>query len=264
MEVLMTGPVVVGVNGAQAEPTLAYGAALARALNVEVVPVHAVEDPLAFPYGNAELRELLRRKALAAGEAFVADAGERTGIATGEARIVLGEPETALRTVAQEVGAGLIVVAPRRRSRFARALVPGVASSLVREAPSPVVVVPPDAQVEAMRLVDGAPVVVGADGSEASDRAVAVARSLAMRLDSPVLPVGIDVANAAEDALRYRNVHPRPGQALAEVAHRARSALLVVGTAGGSERSGSVAQRLIAAAPVPLVVVRDVGAGARA
>jgi nucleotide-binding universal stress UspA family protein len=255
---------VVGVNGDRAEPTLAYGAALARALNVEVVPVHAVDDPLAFPYGNVEVRELLRRKALAAGEAFVADAAERTGVDSHETRIVFGEPETALRTVAEEVGAGLIVVAPRRRSRFARALEPGVASSLVREAPSPVVVVPPDAEVEAMRLIDGAPVVVGADGSDASDRAVAVARSLAIQLDSPVLPVGVDVADAADDALRYRNVHPRPGQALAEIARRARSALLVVGTAGGTERSGSVAQRLIAAAPVPLVVVSDVGAGARA
>jgi nucleotide-binding universal stress UspA family protein len=225
--------------------------------------VHAVEDPRAFPYGNPTLRELLRRKALAGGEAFIAAVAERIGVAAHERRVVLGEPETALRTVAEELGAGLIVVAPRRRSRFARTLVPGVASSLVRDAPSPVVVVPPDAQVEAMRLVDGAPVVVGADGSEASDRAVVVARSLARQLDSPVLPVGIDVTDAADDALRYRDVHPRPGQALAEIARRARSALLVVGTAGGSERSGSVAQRLMAAGPVPLVVVPAAGAGAR-
>jgi nucleotide-binding universal stress UspA family protein len=57
--------------------------------------------------------------------------------------------------------------------------------------------------------------------------------------------------------VRYRNVHRGPGAALAEIARRVRGALLVVGTAGGSWSSGSVAQRLIGSAPVPLVVVPE-------
>jgi hypothetical protein len=64
-----------------------------------------------------------------------------------------------------------------------------------------------------------------------------VTRAAAL-LDSAVVPVGIDVADAADDALRYRDVHPRPGQALAEIARRARSALLVVGTAGSTGAFG--------------------------
>jgi nucleotide-binding universal stress UspA family protein len=85
-----------------------------------------------------------------------------------------------------------------------------------------------------------------------------VADALSEQLDLPILPVAIDVADeAARGALRYRNVYGAPGEALAEIARRARGALLVVGTAGGSWFSGSVAQRLIGAATVPLVVVPE-------
>jgi nucleotide-binding universal stress UspA family protein len=247
----------VGVSGREAEDALRFASALARALNAEVVPVRAVEAPLPFPYGSRTAQELQRRRALADGTDFVRSLAQRLDIETAQPRVVLGDPVTALRDVAVEVGAALVVVAPRERRGLSHGIAPGVSSRLARESPSPVVVVPSRARVESTRLLGGAPIVVGADGSSSSRRALVVAESLGAQLELPVLPVGVDVEDAADVALRYRDVHPRPGQALAEIARRARGALLVVGTAGGGWLSGSVAQRLMAAAPIPVVVVAE-------
>jgi nucleotide-binding universal stress UspA family protein len=262
MEIQMTGPVVVGLDGREAPRALLFARALARALNTEVVPVVAVDDTSAFPYGDRVLQESLRRRALATGRDFIREVARETGVAVGESRTILGEPAAVLRQVADELGAALVVVTPRSRRRIRSVLAPGITSRLARESPSPIVVVPARARVEAMRLLSDAPIVVGAYGSPSSRRAVAVAESLAERLELPVLPVGIDVEAAADVALRYRNVHPRRGQALVEIARRAGSALLVVGTRGGSWLSGSLTQRLIAATPVPLVVVPEATARA--
>lgn len=205
----MTGPVVVGAAGGGAAAALDFGRALARALDVEVVPVRAAGDPV-----------------------------------------------DALRAAAHESGAGFIVVAPRRRGRLARALLRGTSARLAAASPCPVVAVSPGGRIEPVRLLDGAPIVVGSDGTPSAARALVVADSLSVQLDLPVLPVGIDIADqAAAGTLRYRNVHRYPGDALAEVARRARSAMLVIGSGRGGRSSAPVAQRLLAAAPVPLVVV---------
>jgi nucleotide-binding universal stress UspA family protein len=255
MEIPMTGPVVVGLDGREAPRALMFARALARALNTGVVPVVAVDDAAAFPYGERRARELERRQRLADGRDLVRRVASETGVAVDEPRVVFGDPADALREVAGDVDAALLVVAARSRGWVGNALVPGISSRLARQSPSPVVVLPPRARIQPMRLLSDAPIIVGADGTPSSRRAVAVAESLGARLELPVLPVGVDVEDAANAALRYRNVHPRRGQALGEIARRAGSALLVVGTRGGSWLSGSLTQRMIAAAPVPLVVV---------
>jgi nucleotide-binding universal stress UspA family protein len=175
-----------------------------------------------------------------------------------EMRVEFGEPADELRRIAHDVAAPLIVLFPRERRGLARALWPGTSAAVAAQSPCPVVVVR-RALDGAERILDGAgPIVVGSDGGDDSARAVLVADALSDRLDLPVLTVGIDVAGkAAHGAIRYRNVHRRPGQALAEIARRARGALLVVGTRGGSRLSGSVAQRLIGETTVPLVVVPE-------
>jgi nucleotide-binding universal stress UspA family protein len=262
MKIQMTGPVVVGLDGREAPRALSFARTLARALITDVVPVVAVDDAAPFPYGNRRAQELERRQRLAAGQELIRRASVETGVPVDESRVVLGEPADALREVAEDVQAALLVVAARPRTRVGSVLAPGISSRLARQSPTPVVVVPAHARVQPTRLIADAPIVVGADGSPGSQRAVAVAETLGAQLELPVLPVGVDVENAADTALRYRNVHPRRGQALSEIARRAGSALLVVGTRGGSWFSGSSTQRLIAGAPVPLVVVPEASARA--
>jgi nucleotide-binding universal stress UspA family protein len=204
------------------------------------------------------LQELMRREAMTEGKEMLAELGKPVSPLVGETRVEFGEPAAMLRRVAYELGASLIVLFPRDRHRVARAIWRGTSGSIAASSPCPVVIVPRSLDQVGSGLAAGGPIVVGADRSADSDRAVVVAEALSDQLDLPVLSVAIDVADeAARGALRYRNVHRGPGEALAEIARRARGAFLVVGTAGGSWLSGSVAQRLIGAAMVPLVVVPE-------
>jgi nucleotide-binding universal stress UspA family protein len=254
----MKGPIVVGIDDREPGTAVEFAAALARRLERALVLLHAAGDPPAFPYGNARLRELVRRRAIADGERLLAEIAEPVRERIGESRVEFGEPAETLRRVAHELGASLIVVSPRRRRQFVRALWRGTSGAVAASSPCPVVIVPRSMRRADTALTAGGPIVVGSDGTAESGRAIVVAEALADRLELPILPVGIDVAaEAARDAIRYRNVHRRPGDALAEIARRVRGTLLVVGTAGGSWLSGSVAQHLIGAAPVPLVVVPE-------
>jgi nucleotide-binding universal stress UspA family protein len=202
---------------------LEFAAALARRLDTALVLVHAAGEPLAFPYGNVRMQELVRREAIADGERLFAEVGERVRAFVGETRVEFGEPPEALRRVAHELEASLIVVSPRQRRQLSRALSSGTSGAMAASSPCPVVVVPRSLQRVDGGLADGGPIVVGSDGSTESGRAVVVAEPLSDRLELPILPVGIDIAgDAARDAIRYRNVHRRPGDALAEIARRVR------------------------------------------
>ena len=254
----MTGPIIIGVDGREPAGALAFPAALAERLQTALVLVHVASEPLPFPYGNARSQELLRREAVIEGNEMLAELAESVWPLVGETRVEFGEAAEALRRVAHELRGSLIVLFPRNRREFTRALWRGTSGTIAASSPVPVVVVPRGLDHAGVGLGAGGPVVVGADRSSESDRAVVVAEALAAQLDLPVLPVAIDIADeAARGAVRYRNIQGRPGEALAEIARRARGALLVVGTAGGSWLSGSVAQRLIGAASVPLVVVPE-------
>jgi nucleotide-binding universal stress UspA family protein len=256
----MTNPIVVGVDGREPSDALDFAAALARGLETKLVLVHVAGVPIAFPYGNVRLQELMRREAVSQGTEMLEAVAEPVRSVVDELRVEFGEPADELRRVAHDVAASLIVLFPRERRGFARTLWPGTSAAVAAESPCPVVVVRRTLDGGDRILDGGGPIVVGSDGGDDSARAVLVADSLSDRLDLPVLPVGIDVAGkAAHGAIRYRNVHSRPGQALAEIARRARGALLVVGTRGGSRLSGSVAQRLIGETTVPLVVVPERG-----
>jgi nucleotide-binding universal stress UspA family protein len=254
----MTGPIVVGIDGREPADALAFPAELAERLGSELVLVHVAGVPLPFPYGDVRLTELMRREAVAQGTAMLDQAAAPVSSLVGETRVEFGEPAEALRRVARELQASLVVLFPRERHAVARALWRGTSGTVAAQSPCPVLVIPRELDRRAAAFGSGGPIVVGSDGSTESDRAVVVADALSDRLDLAVLPVAIDIADeAARGAIRYRNIHRRPGEALAEIARRARGALLVVGTAGGSWLSGSVAQRLIGSAPVPLVVVPE-------
>ena len=259
----MTGPVVVGIDKQTSAGALELAAAFARSLDTRLVLAHVAAMPVAFPYGNPQLQELLRRKALLDGHRLLRRVASEVEDIDVETRVELGPPVEALRRLAHETEAVLVVLAPRRRGSVARALSRGTTGALAEASPCPVVVMPPLGRAPDGSFASGAPIVVGADGTANSGRATVVADALGERLGLPVVPVGVDVADeAARATLRYRNVHPRPGQALGEITRRLSGAMLVVGTRGGSSLSGSIAQRLIVEAPVPVVVVPERSQGA--
>jgi nucleotide-binding universal stress UspA family protein len=253
----VTGPVIVGVDTATSTGAAELGAELARSLGSGLVLAHVARDPLVFPYGDAQIRALLRGKEADACRVLARHAACVEGVPV-EFRVDFGLPAAGLRRMANELEASFLVLAPRRRRALTPALSTGTTAAVAASSPCPVVALPPPGRARGAGFSGGGPIVLGVDGAESSDHAAAVADALAHRLELPLLPVGIDVAEGAtENVVRYRNVHRHPGQALAEVARRARGSMLVVGTAGGSWSSGSVAQRLIAQAPIPLVVVLE-------
>jgi nucleotide-binding universal stress UspA family protein len=139
---------------------------------------------------------------------------------------------------------------------LARALLGGVSGSLAATSPCPVVVVPSDVDDHAIRdAVDG-PLLLGADGTDSANRAGAVAARIADRLETSVLPVAINLSHdVAPRMVGFGSERRDVADRLARLAERLALPLLVVGTRGGSWVSGSVAQRLIATASVPVLVV---------
>src|SRR5690242_8473045 len=147
----------------------------------------------------------MRREAVTEGTEMLAELAESVRPLVGETRVEFGEPAAALRRVAHELRGSLIVLFPRNRREFTRALWRGTSGTIAASSPVPVVVVPRALDHAGEGLGAGGPIVVGADRSSESDRAVVVAEALAEQLDLPVLPVAIDIADeAARNAIRYR------------------------------------------------------------
>jgi nucleotide-binding universal stress UspA family protein len=127
-------------------------ASLARLLGAAVVCVHVLE-PVAQPVGwtpvgeampAADLGEQLEESAARDLPAF-SESEEFAGLEVEDV-IVRGEPAAEIVRVAEERGAGLIVISSRGRTGLGRILFGSTAESVVRHARCPVLVVkPPEA-----------------------------------------------------------------------------------------------------------------------
>jgi nucleotide-binding universal stress UspA family protein len=183
-------------------------------------------------------------------------------------------------------GSSMLVVGSNGHNAFIEMLVGSVSQSAARHAHLPVVVVRPAANPAAGRVV------VGADGSEASTRALEFACETAMRTGDKVValrawqpssavpdrygylpPPSTDTLDAAESALGrivdgLRRAHPdvpiegeiysgAPERGLADAAWDA--SLVVVGSRGhnavGEVLLGSVSRALLHHAPCPVAVI---------
>jgi nucleotide-binding universal stress UspA family protein len=250
----MSAPIIVGVDRSDATTAVELGVSLARRTRRELVLVHVVEDGPAFPYGSVRARELQRRALLAEGTRLLADVAERAGATGARALVEIGQPVERLTAVARTLNAELLVLGSRRRTWLTRLLGGGIAARLVAESPVPVVVAP--ARSRGGAFTGRGPLLLGADGTRSANRATAVAARLGQQLDRPVLPVAINATQSLpRSVVRFGSGGSDAAAPLAEIAQRAGSPLMVVGTAGGSWLSGSVAQRLIASPRVPVLVV---------
>lgn len=201
------------------------------------------------------------------------------------------DPRQQLLTEAQH--ARELVVGSRGLGGFSGMLLDSTSATVTQHSPCPVVVVHGQGDPTG-------PIVVGLDGSTASDQALRYAFEAASRTGAPLLAVhawaGLGAAKslippaneltfesieAAEHrmlaeqlavwqekypdvAIEHQVIHQRPAAALIELGHRAR--IIVVGShgRGGFTRLllGSVSQAVAQHAPCPVAVVRTQQSGA--
>jgi nucleotide-binding universal stress UspA family protein len=135
--------IICGVDGSPSSRAAARVAArLARVLNTRFVLAHATEDRPTFPYRDARLREIERRRAIDAGQRLLEDvAADLPGVAP-ETRVTLGTPVESLSALCSAESAELLVVGSRGRGPLAAAVLGSVSARLASVAECPVVVVP--------------------------------------------------------------------------------------------------------------------------
>jgi nucleotide-binding universal stress UspA family protein len=144
-----SGVVVCGVDDSTAARQAARVArAVAKALGVEVVLVHAVPTMIppgtsAVPRGPAELAGIEHRAA----EEFLATLAFDEGLSDAERLVAFGSQADAIRDVADEVDAALVVVGTRRRGALRSALAGSVSRDLKADSSRPVLIVPTGTRV---------------------------------------------------------------------------------------------------------------------
>ena len=213
--------------------TARVAATLARDLGRRLVLAHVVKDPPAFPYGDPWRREVQRHQLVEHGTDLLRALATAAGEPAADTRVALagflrGGPAECLDAICRRELADMMVV-----SSATSAAVPVQSSRL---SPCPLLVVPDGAandEDDRHRSL-----VVGVDGSVASNRARLVAERFADRLGLRLIVLATDQGTPWEDvALR----------------HAAR--LIAVGTRGCGAGLGPVASSAVASAPVPVLVV---------
>lgn len=288
--------IVVGTDGSASARVAVWWAAREAAMRhvplaiVHVLPTLPVAaSALGWPAGRVP-EEILEVQE-AEGRDYIADAtiaardsvGNQQIDITGE--MCIGAPVAALAEVSQD--AQMVVVASRGRSPKHRRLLGSVSAGLLHHAHCPVAVVPDE---EESPEIGRLPVLVGVDGSTASELAIAVAFDEASwrRVDVVALHVWSDAdmsslpsfetsaqLQVAEEALAERlagwqekypdvTVHrviryDRPVQHLLDESVRAQ--LVVVGSHGRGGFAGmllgSVSAAISQEAEVPVIVARQ-------
>jgi nucleotide-binding universal stress UspA family protein len=263
----MERSIVVGIDGStEATEAARVAASLARDLDRRLVLAHVVADPTRYPYGDRAGRETRRRQLIDAGDDLVQETSLEIGEESTTTRVVLGRighgyVEDRLAMLSREEHADLLVVGSRRRNPILRTLLGGPAGGstalLASMSECPVLVVPRSAGARfEEHHGSGGSIICGVDGSTGSDAALEVATNLATRLGVGVLPVTADVSEEGRGDDGVLHIpDPNPARTLAEVASWNLSPLIAVGMRASEARRRSVSRRLVATAPVPVLIV---------
>ena len=212
----MLHSIICGVDGSHASRSAARVAArLARTLNFRFVLAYVTEDRPTFPYRDARLRELQRRRAIEEGQRLLEGvAAELPGDAP-ELRVTFGTPVEALRALCSEESAELLVVGSRGRSPLAAAVLGSVSARLASTAECPVVVVSTSAAADRFleRETRGGSILCGVDASSESEGALHVAAALADRMALGLRPVHVSGgrrhgASGGDDGRPGRHAQP--------------------------------------------------------
>lgn len=180
--------ILLAVDGSEeARRAARLATVLAEGLDSELHLVHVEPMPGVYAYPESvvydpELRDELREEAeLRARENLRAEA-EALGLPERAAatHASVGRPDAEIVRLAEDQGAGLIVVGSRGLGPIRRALVGSVSHSVVQHAHCPVLVVR-----DGQRGLDG-PIVLAVDGSEESQLATGAAAEISAATGSPV------------------------------------------------------------------------------
>lgn len=277
----MYGTVLVATDGSEiAARAATRGVALADALGADV-HVLSVADVRDRP-GWTDVRETERERAAHAVDAVADEAVER-GISTSTS-VREGRPHREIVAAAERRDADLLVLGTHGRTGLRRRLLGSVATSVIQDAPCPVLTVGAAATDGSRRIdellvaTDGRPGANAAveQGIELADtigvtvHALSVVDDVHSRL-SVVLDAFEQVATEATaeivDRAAKRGVeavaaveHGVPHERIVKYAGDEGVDLIVMGTESrtGLDRVafGSVSQRVVATAPVPVLTVR--------
>jgi nucleotide-binding universal stress UspA family protein len=237
-------------------------------LATAVDPLHAPSPmlgpgraPVAYTAEMPEVAERRAREVLA-----------RVGADDEEGEVLVGEPVSALIERMTERRPWAAVVGSRGRGVLRAAVLGSTSRALMREAPCPVVVVPP----EAGEPFTGGPVLCALERpGPRGDAVLAMAAAVADRLGRKLVLVHVQPAGdgrrdvvaeleAARSVLGNRDVDielrwGRPADELRVLAGKTEADAILVATralrAVRTVLSGSVATELAAAAPCPVIVV---------
>jgi nucleotide-binding universal stress UspA family protein len=208
------------------------------------------------------------------------------GTRRGWTLVRAGDPAAELLAAARELDAELLVVGSRGLREIGSALLGSVSSEMMREAPCPVIVVPPGS---ALPVAGIRSIVVGIDGGERDAPLLRLAADLAERLRAALHavhafqtqpgavgmggrtpPLAPELHDAAERTLDQavseaavparQSVVERPAAEALELAAQQDSAGLIAVASRGhgtlnSILHGSVTVQLAAEAPVPVIVL---------
>lgn len=279
--------IVVGIDGSEySAATLAWAEELALAApNPALHLVHAIPTPMAYAPVPPSVMADVEQQAVERGRKVLDEAPVDLQNASVHRAVVMDTPAPALTTVAQEVGADLMVVGRHGHSRL-DGLLGGTATQVVHQAHCPVLVVHPALPRPVRRVL------VGVDGSEHSVNALSAAARWAPKAElvaCHVVPVNADTRSmfAESEVPLDAAVDRMAKQVVTDVERRAEVApervepmgyagaaaeqllveyrtggydLAVVGSRGlgtlGEIFLGSVSERLLRLAPGPVLVVR--------
>jgi nucleotide-binding universal stress UspA family protein len=192
----MTPSVLCGIHYSGQTPTLAaLGAQLAEHLDLRLVLAHAVAPtvpavtpgwPARAPYDSSELHEAARE----AGEQLLGEVAEEAGVAGATFRVEGGAAADSLLRLAEDEGARLIVVGTHGGNPAQVMAMGSVSLDVARQAPCPVLVVPPAVERASLIAPEVDTVVCGLAGPDDSEP-LRVAIQLARALRLSVLPAHV-------------------------------------------------------------------------
>lgn len=274
----MYDDVLIATDGSTVAATAAdQGLALAARLGARVHVLSVVDDR-----GRGDVETAMRDRCRRAVDDIAAEATDR-GIPV-ETALGQGPPTREILAHAEDRNVDLLVVGTRGRSGVRRLALGSTAVGVIRTARRPVLSAGPDVWTvpetieEILVATDGRPGVdaaleqaIGlADAVDATVRALSVVDETRLRSAAALEAVERAAENAtAEVATRAadRGVETiqavergRPGREILAYAEAHAVDLVVVGTEGRSDLAelvvGSVAQRVVSEAPMPVVTVR--------